>query len=240
MPNNTEVFSKPPIEPPRYLPQDEEAEAKVKKYTSFFLLTYLPPDDVWLELQAHQSQIKRFALALHDKDTWNEDVYYVDPETKEYILDENGLPSVKYRAGSPKEPHVHVFLELKNNQKRTVSAVANWFKEFHGENTFCRSVTSNPGACWKYLIHDSDECRREGKFQYTPDIRVSNDPQYFNRFDLPFQGDKILNALLDLEAGFSYRECCMKYGRDFILHAHHIRAMVELIKSQERSWEKNE
>lgn len=237
------IVGKPPREPPRYIPKSDEDAPKVEKYDKFFLLTYLPEDEMWLELQAHSKQIKRFAYALHDKDHWTEDVYQVNPETKEYVLDDNGLPLLKHKKGDPKEPHVHLYLELLNNQKRPVGTVANWFKEYHGENTFCRPVgkrqNENPGACWKYLIHDSKACREEGKFEYPPDIRITNDPQYFNRFDLPFQGDKILNALIDLEAGFTYRECCFKYGRDFILHAHHIIAMYERIKSQERAWEKD-
>lgn len=229
------IVGKPRFEPPHYIPPPEEKEEK-KQYTKFFLLTYLPEDELWLELQRHSTQIKRYAYAVHDRDKWSEDVYHVDSETKEYILGDDGLPLLKYKKGDPKEPHVHLYLELENSQKRYVSAVANWFKECYGENTFCRPVSSNAGACWKYLIHDSDECRKQGKFQYSPDIRITNDSQYFIRFDLPFQGDKILNALLDLQAGFTLRECCMKYGRDFILNYHHIKGMIESIKTEEETY----
>lgn len=241
MTKENNIVGKPPREPPSFIPSSDEETSKEPKYNKFFLLTYLPEDEMWTELQAHSKQIKRFAYALHDKDHWTEDVYQVDPEIKEFVLDDNGIPILKHKIGDPKEPHIHLYLELHNGQNRYASAVANWFKEYHGENTFCRPVgkkeNENPGACWKYLIHDSKKCREEGKYEYPPDIRITNDPQYFVRFDLPFQGDKILNALLDLEAGFTYRECCMKYGRDFIVNYHHIRGMLECIRAEERDYE---
>lgn len=226
---------KPPRDPPKYSPSVDETEEKPKEkqYTKFFLMTYLPETEMWLELQAHSKSVKRYAYAYHDKDTWTEDVYKIDKETGETVLDDNGLPVVLHEKGTYKEPHFHLYLELHNNQKRYIGAVAKWFKEFHGENTFCRAVTKNAGACWKYLIHDSDECRKQGKFEYEPSIRQTNDSSYFERFDLPFQGDATLNALLDLRAGFSVFECCMKYGRDFIINYSKIKTVLEEIHWEE-------
>ena len=99
-------IEKPPREPPKYAPSVDETEEKPKEkqYTKFFLMTYLPETEMWLELQAHSKSVKRYAYAYHDKDTWTEDVYKIDKETGETVLDENGFPVVLHEKGTYKEP----------------------------------------------------------------------------------------------------------------------------------------
>lgn len=238
-----EIKEKAPREPPTYSPtmplEEEQSEAQPmqedgnpkKQYKCFSLITYLPEDTMYLELCAHSKHIKRYAYAYHDQDMWVEDVYEIDKETKQTVLDENGQPKIKHKKGEPKEPHFHLILQL--TQPRYPQAVANWFKEFNEENTLCQPcIGESVARTWKYLIHDSKKCREQGKVQYDASIRKSNDFTYFNRFDLPFNGDIVLNALLDLEAGFTVRECAMKYGRDFIINFHKIQEVLAWMNAE--------
>lgn len=249
------VKEKPPREPPTYYPQitadekemefvpqtidvdaDEESQPRQydikKQYKCFSLITYLPEEDMWLELQAHTKHIKRYAYALHDKDIWVEDVFEIDKETKQIVTDENGQPIIKHHKGDKKEPHIHLIVQL--TQPRYIGAVANWFREYHDENTLCQPCLGDSVArTWKYLIHDTKKSKKQGKVQYDPSIRKTNDFPYFNRFDLDFNGDACLNALLDLEAGFTIRECCMKYGRDFIINFHKIAEVLGYITAEQ-------
>lgn len=248
------IKEKPPREPPSYFPPassdeipiedippneveeiDDEAPKRfdlTKQYTCFSLITYLPEDDMWLELQAHSKHIKRYAYACHDKDVWVEDAYEYSEDHSKILTNENGEPIIKHHKGERKEPHIHLILQL--TQPRYVGAVRKWFQEYHGENTLCQPCYADSLArTWKYLIHDTAKAKKQGKVIYDPSIRKSNDFPYFNRFDLPFNGDSCLNALLDLEAGFTIRECCMKYGRDFIINFHKIIEVLGYINAQD-------
>lgn len=231
MPSTKDV-EKPPREPPKYIDDSLETEEKPKgkQHKCFSLLTYLPEDIMWLELQAHSKHIKRYAYAYHDKDIWVEDVFATDKDTGQILTNENGEPIVKHHKGEPKEPHFHLIVQL--NQPRYPGAVANWFTEYNNENTFCQPcIGESLARTWKYLIHDSKKCREDGKYIYEPSIRHTNDEAYFNRFDMPFNGDCVLNALLDLEAGVSVRECALKYGRDFIIHFRRIKEVLDYMSA---------
>lgn len=126
-------------------------EQRGRKFTC---VTYLSEQQLQICLQAHYSQLRGFAYALHDKDV-NKD-------------------------GTPKESHTHVVLWLYNAS--TVARIRRWFRAVDSEGkeiTTTAQVCKDISFSYEYLWHRNDP----EKYQYSPDIVVSSDSSIFEKDD---------------------------------------------------------
>ena len=68
-----------------------------------------------------------------------------------------------------KKPHYHFLVQLHKNQR------GSWFKQFKTEDmgiVFAQPCRV-PESAYNYLIHDTDTCRKQKKFLYSEDERIS-------------------------------------------------------------------
>lgn len=97
------------------------------------------------------------------------------------VLDLDGLTHYAYcthdrdftKDGEVKKLHTHLLLYF--DERVSSSYVAFWFHTLEIK-IISRTNVSNE---WNYLIHDSDNCRKESKFLYSPDDRKSDCPDYW-------------------------------------------------------------
>lgn len=75
--------------------------------------------------------------------------------------------------GELKKVHTHLLLYFE--ERVSSSFVAFWFHTLEIK-IISRSNVSNE---WNYLIHDSDNCRKERKFPYSPDDRKTDNDDYW-------------------------------------------------------------
>lgn len=75
--------------------------------------------------------------------------------------------------GTLKKLHTHILMYFQ--ERVSSSYVAFWFHTLE-----IKVISrSNVFTEWNYLIHDSEACRKAGKFQYSVSDRISNDPDYW-------------------------------------------------------------
>lgn len=181
--------------------------SSVGRNRNFACITYLNETALKLVLLLHSHQIRVYAYAYHDKDTYEDDV--IDEESGEVV----------HEKGNLKEPHYHILLIL--NNCNTLSAVRRWFygykdKDNKDINTLVQ-VSRDKYFSFDYLTHNTAECMRQGKYLYPSDIVVSNDINHFKgHYSADFDSAQLI--LLDFLKGTPYKEMAMKYGRDFILN----------------------
>ncbi len=136
---------------------DDEKISKdpsLQRGRKFTCITYLSESQLQNALQAHYSQLRGFAYALHDKDV-NKD-------------------------GTPKEPHTHVVLWLYNAS--TIGRIRRWFRALDSDGkeiTTTAQVCKDVVFAYEYLYHRNDP----DKFQYSPDIITASDPSLFEKDD---------------------------------------------------------
>ena len=100
--------------------------------------------DDWKEQISHKFQVP-FAYCVHDKDLTN------DPDEK-------------------RKEHVHCIIVFPNTT--TLKHATSVFRRLEKDGYSCLSKAMPPEACisiehcYEYLIHDTDDCREKGKFQY--------------------------------------------------------------------------
>lgn len=75
--------------------------------------------------------------------------------------------------GEVKKLHTHLLLYFE--ERVSSSYVAFWFHTLEIK-IISRTNVANE---WNYLIHDSDNCRKEKKFLYPADDRISDCPEYW-------------------------------------------------------------
>lgn len=194
------------------LPRKKKSVSTLRRNTSgrvrtFSCITYLNEMALKIVLFAHSHQVRVYAYAYHDKDTYEDDI--IDQESGEVL----------HQKGDLKEPHYHVLLVLNNGN--TVSAVRRWFYGYEDRdgkeiNTLVQ-ISRDKYATFDYLTHNTPECIRQGKYLYPEDIIVSNDINHF-RGHYSADLDSAQLIMLDMCRGVPYREMIFKYGRDFILN----------------------
>lgn len=120
------------------------------------------------------------------------------------------------------EPHYHFLFCLARS--RRLSDVLSSIKKEGSTNVFVESCSS-PSSIVRYFVHADNP----DKHQYSVDSVVSDtDLSYFDSLsrEKPVKEDNVLNAFLDLVDGMPIIECSKKYGRDFIIHYNHIKALL--------------
>lgn len=130
--------------------------ASQERSRKFALVTYLPEPVLVECLNKHQSSIRGFAYAYHDKD-----------ETEE---------------GKIKETHAHIVLWLYNAS--TIERIRRWFyalddigQPINTLGQVCHDIFS----AYEYLWHKNNP----EKYQYDPSVVVSSDPSLFESDDSP-------------------------------------------------------
>ena len=107
------------------------------------------------------------------------------------------------------EPHSHCLIKFFRNEQ--ASKVVDFF---HADN--CSNALNNKYNRFKYLTHDSDACRKEGKYQYNENEILTSDLDYFKNLQ-PVELDNtpmtIINALIE---GKSERYMCETFGDRYI------------------------
>lgn len=172
-----------------------------KRYRNFSLVTYLNPQHIDSVLFKHDRQVKAYAYITHDK--------------------------------CNKELHTHLLICLINNT--TCNAIQNWFLGFEDEKGLQINTLVQPMhdlySSYKYLTHETEQARQEGKYLYNSDDIKSNNLSYFT--DTSKQDvDNLTLAIDDLLAGVPLDEVRKKYGRDFIMHYGHIKMLFNDIQKQ--------
>lgn len=122
----------------------------------FSLVTYLPESFLVECLNQHQSSIRGFAYAYHDKDVTDD--------------------------GKIKEIHGHVVLWLYH--ARTLESVRRWFFGLDDKGLAINTlgqVCHDVYTVYEYLWHKNNP----EKFQYDPSVVVSSDPSLFESDDSP-------------------------------------------------------
>lgn len=175
--------------------------SNTKRYRNFSLVTYLKPEQIESVLLRHDRQLKAYAYITHDK--------------------------------CNKEVHTHLLLCLINNT--TCNAIQNWFSGFEDEKGLQINTLVQPmhGIYnnYKYLTHETEEARQEGKYLYNTDDIKGNNLSYFT--DTSEQEvDNLTLAINDMLAGIPLDEVRKKYGRDFIMHYGHIKMLFNDIQKQ--------
>ncbi|MBQ7348171.1 MAG: hypothetical protein IJW55_09445 [Clostridia bacterium] len=168
------------------MPKTNKAPTGGKRSRFFSLTTYAIEKQIHKVVSAHINSIRALCYILHDKDE--------------------------------AEPHYHILMRTHSNW--TTAQISKWFadlkdKEKKPVNTFCETA-NDMDALKKYIIHDTPECREEGKYQYSPD-----DIKDFGMCDLAERKDcydSSYEILLKVLAGANPRELVRYYGRDYLYH----------------------
>lgn len=110
-----------------------------------------------------------------------------------------------------KKPHTHIILAFSTDQ-----TLLKYVKLF---NTTEVTKLDKKGLkpMYDYLIHDTDKCRLEGKYQYDPSIRISNDADYFSPVKRVSLANNIGDMLEDIQR-MSRRSFVCKYGFNALIH----------------------
>lgn len=172
---------------------------------SYFIRTYASKEQIE-DIFQYDERVKWWRAICHDKDT-----------------DE---------VGNPKIAHTHIVVEFNNRIK--ASTVKNLFKgltDDKGEkiNTELKQCRSKAG-CYKYLTHNTEKAKGEGKYQYNEDEVFGN-----GEIDLANEGnEKYLKILSDMQMDTAPFEMVYKYG---MLYITQIKNFKEVIKEQ-KNWEK--
>ena len=172
-----------------------------KRYRNFSLVTYLNSQQIESVLLNHDRQVKAYAYITHDK--------------------------------CNKEVHTHLLICLINNT--TCNAIQNWFAGFEDEKGLQINTLVQPMhdlySSYKYLTHETEQAKAEGKYVYNADDIKGNNLSYFtNTFEQDV--DNLTLAMNDLLAGIPLVEVMQKYGRDFIVHYGHIKTLFNDIQKQ--------
>ena len=179
----------------------------MSKFRNWRLTSYLNESQIRYVLDQHSNQIKAFAYILHDKDLTEK--------------------------GELKTSHYHLLLCL--NNATSLSGILKWFDGFSDENgnditTLAKVMNNRPGA-FSYLTHST--CASQEKYQYPDSDIVSYNADFFSSDDEDDKVDTLSFALTDMLNGIPLNEIRVKYGRDFILHYCHIKALYNDIQKQE-------
>lgn len=131
------------------------------------------------------TSIKEWAYVLHDKDVFTEDAIEkslertkerygrLSPQEKEKISEDEYLDIYHNwkKMGEPKPSHYHIVLRSDRNME--IKKVAQWFG-IPANMIDAPTGRSNFVECVRYLTHESDKCKDQGKVPYDDDEIKSN------------------------------------------------------------------
>lgn len=162
-------------------------------------------------------RVRRFNLITYLSETQLQEVLHVhDVRWFAYAYHDKDVKE----DGSPKESHCHVVLVTENSHTET--AVKRWFTGYLDEtnqiiNTRVQQCVDLEGS-YRYLTHlDNPD-----KFQYDSSVVVCSDEPNFETLEQP----DIVNAVMELIQGDNLESVMKRYGRDFVMHFSHIRALL--------------
>ena len=128
--------------------------------------------------------------------------------------------------GSLKATHTHCLVKFYRNEQ-----VAKLVDYFHCDN--CSNALNNRYQRFKYLNHDSDNCRKEGKYQYLESDIISDDLEYFKTLQ-PVELDNTPMTIIDcIIEGKSERYMCNTFGERYIQNKAKYRDCAQTIMVQE-------
>lgn len=173
-------------------------------------------------------------MAKVDKDRKFYIMSYLSKEQIEQVISEkqNQIKAIAYafHDKDDNEPHFHILLYCYS--KHTISGIAKWFNRsaFVDDkgmniNTFVEFSLSVKGS-FNYLTHEDDE----DKFHYDQSIICGYNIDFF-RDNTEVDFDPLSESINDLLCGVSLYECVQRYGRDFIIHYGHIKALLNDINN---------
>lgn len=130
--------------------------------------------------------------------------------------------------GVLKKSHTHLLLYFEN--RVSASVVCSFFHTTEVK-IISRSDISNE---WNYLIHDSEACRKQRKFLYSPNERFSDDSHYWE-FRCTSKSDN--NYYVDMFLDFSKNkmtvpELISKYGYEIIRSVRNLRMLEDIYRGQ--------
>lgn len=158
--------------------------------------------DVFKLLLATLSFQFHYAYAVHDCDIYHED-------------------GEGHSAGEVKKYHIHCLLLC--DDKVTLSAISYTFHTLNVQPHSDFDISNR----WNYLIHDSETCRKEGKFQYSEDSRICDDLKFFkSRCVVRDSTQNALDMFDDIVKGINPRQLVKKYGFTYIMNYKNIRVII--------------
>lgn len=124
---------------------------------------------------------------------------------------------------------IHHHIVIRTHSAWTCPAVAKWFKDTEtGQNTFVQFV-HDPSAILEYLTHEGEE--NAGKYHYSKDAII--DCGLADLLPAEDEADGSYSIIEDMLKGYSTREMCKRYGREFIYRYSSFRAVAEAIQQEE-------
>lgn len=125
-------------------------------------------------------------------------------------------------------PHTHVLIKFYRNERIAPKLV---------EYLHCDYVSScekQVKVKFNYLTHNSDNCRKEGKYQYDMSEVLTDDINFFNSYvDSTVDNTNGYDVVSDILDNLTERELVIKYGRDYIYHRKQYREIVSAIRYEE-------
>ncbi len=166
--------------------KQKPTSAGSKRSRFFSLTTYATEKQIQKVVSDHISSLRALCYIHHDKDE--------------------------------AEPHFHIL--MRTHSAWTTTQISKWFadlkdKEKKPVNTFCETA-NDMEALKRYIIHDTEEAREAGKYQYSID-----DIKDFGMCDLAERKDSYDSSyeiLMKVLAGANPRDLVRFYGRDYLYH----------------------
>lgn len=192
----------------------------------FFLVSYLPLDDIQSIIDYKVKQIISYAFILHDKDVYSE---------KDCLNKDSGIIDT-LKVGTQKPSHVHIYLKLCNS--RNADEIKRWFvkKDINGKNINClREIVRNRIGVINYLIHNTKGSK--DKYQYNKDDIYS-----FNIEDIEEDTPKDItfDIVTDILNSVPKLVLLRKYGRDYLYHYSCYKDFVSDLRREEKEEVYNE
>lgn len=125
------------------------------------------------------------------------------------------------------EPHTHMLIKFHRNEhchSRLLDA-------FHID--YANDCSNLVGVKFNYLTHNSQTCRKEGKFQYSKDEIITDSLSFFENYQAPNENALASGIVDDIINGKSERYLVSTYGRDYIFHRQQYHNSARLIMAEE-------
>ncbi len=169
---------------------------------NYGLITYHSEETIKTVLQTYAGRIRHFAYILHDKDTYEHDVYEKDKNG-------NTTDKILHKKGETKEKHYHLLLSM--NNAMTLTAIRALFPI--GANTLGQAIRDK-ADCFNYLNHKD----APDKYQYPDKAIICDDFDYWKGIQSGESDDRTLNIIDDIISGVGFRELAKRYGRDLVIN----------------------
>lgn len=128
--------------------------------------------------------------------------------------------------GKIKPSHTHVCLKFFRNER--INKLVDYF---HCEAP--SNCLHNARARFNYLMHDSDACRKQGKYQYPIEEVISDDINFWLSLNNEVVENTASCILDDILAGKSERYLCNKYQDRYVLNRSKYHESARVIAKQE-------